>query len=149
MEEVLSLHYNKGLWDCFRCSGASFLDADTVYFQGELYPCGERSLDLLRPPRLQGPAVHPGARRVPRVPEVELPQRPHGILQAHPHGKHLWGAFILSHWTSRSHISLWATFRFMTSLFFICKKFTADIMASPLSSSTTPVHNKVSAELQQ
>lgn len=30
MEEVLSLHYNKGLWDCFRCSGASFLDADTL-----------------------------------------------------------------------------------------------------------------------
>lgn len=54
--------------------------------QGELHPCGERRLDLLRPSRLQGPAVHPGARRVPRIPEVELPQRPHGILQAHPHG---------------------------------------------------------------
>lgn len=62
----------------------------SLSLQGELDPCGERSLDLLRPPWLQGPAVHPGARRVPRIPEVELPQRPHGILQTHPHGEHLW-----------------------------------------------------------
>lgn len=80
---------------------------DPVYFQGELYPCGEWSLDLLRPPWLQGPAVHPGAWRVPWIPEVELPQRPHGILQAHPHGKHLWQTPDTSLLAIRSHDVPW------------------------------------------
>lgn len=69
------------------CSSGEQPSWAPVWFQGELHPCGERCLDLLRPPWLQGPAVHPGARRVPRIPEVELPQWSHGILQAHPHGR--------------------------------------------------------------